>query len=766
MHLPRAIQQAPRGSALVTTMFVALIMGLATMSLITFGMEKRRETARLVIYNEELAAAERALDRFISQVYFVSINRVPQVGGLNTGGYAGFIQLGTGNVADSRFNVGIVTQPVRQNLRTIIDDAIIRDIPEVAQWRDYTIILDSYRVIAGAMAYRDSGLAMAGTMTNRPGVYVSTSVSYYQVPLLNYAIFYEPTLELDAGVRIDTYGKVHTNSDWFLTSSSEAWYHDFCTVAGNFYGGIYNPLDGERRNWWSGSNNINLPFRGPGSVGAAAFQHNRLHQASIGVNRGYLSAAIYNPSNPATGNPSVNFGYVDAATGLWGAQSPADWWQPNPDWVDMAYDMYGNHLRDQSMGVQKIKMPIGEGSDPSLVIQPPLPEGRGSLPADDRVTREAKLAYQAAIILEVTGPGWVLGGNNLLNNVAAYRLIPDSSEASGYRKEYFSLTYRLAGASPTSTPRSFISHTVIYNGREEKDVHLLDIDMGRLAEYLNSTSTNADATRPKFSLQNADPAAPSGIIYVHIPQSVELHGANYMPAQSSTTIPGRPSNIGTQGAVRIRNAQDLSPVLSNSGIHPSNGLSIVTSAPLYTRGHVNSPSNAQARIPLLLASDAINTLSVNFTDSAYDPRTDPTSSNFTGDGPKAQANNTNTNAVFFTGNVPTKYRQYGGGAENFYRYIETWGGKTHYYRGSMLNMFHSKIATRSWDKNTGTATASGYYSAPRRDWGWDANFAAGNEPPGMPSTFQYAIGRWELTNEQEYLSFPNAVRLTLRNKPT
>src|SRR5690606_5843950 len=108
---------------------------------------------------------------------------------------------GVGNVADQRFNVGVVSEAVQQGLRTNIDDAIIADIPEVAQWRNYTIVLDSYRIVAGAIAYRDSGLPLAGDI-NRDGVYVTNSITYYQVPLLNYAIFYEPTLELDGGARI------------------------------------------------------------------------------------------------------------------------------------------------------------------------------------------------------------------------------------------------------------------------------------------------------------------------------------------------------------------------------------------------------------------------------------------------------------------------------------------------------------------------------------------------------------------------------------
>ncbi|MDK2973555.1 MAG: hypothetical protein PWP23_3310 [Candidatus Sumerlaeota bacterium] len=763
MKIPKSLAKAPRGSALLTVLFFTVIIGIVTVSLLSFAMQKRRDTARMVIYNEELTAAERALDRFIAQVYFVSVNRVPQVSGINTNGFAGFIASGMGSVADDKFNIGVVSQPVQQNLRTNIDDAIIADIPEVAQWRNYTIVLDSYRIVAGAIAYRDSGLALAGDI-NRDGVYVTNSITYYQVPLLNYAIFYEPTLELDGGARIDIYGKVHTNDDWYLTSSSSVGYHDYNTVAGNFYGGIYNPLDGERRGWWSGSRNIEVAKVGPASVGGAATQMDTIYDSNINVNNDYLASAIYNPSSPANGNPSVDFNYVDSTTKQWGAQGPEDWWDPNPDWVDMSQDMFNGFLRDQQHGVEKIKLPIGEASDPYVLIEPPLPSGRGSLPADDNVQKKSKLAYKASVIFEVTGTGWT-NDSTFLNNVKAYRLVPDSTAADGYRKDYFSLTYKKASDSATAPPRTFLSHSVIYNGREEADVHTIDIDMVKLAEYLNTSNRNADPNLPRFTLQRTDPGSVNGVMYVNIPQDSTLHGADFLPDNANQIISGRPNGIGTQGAVRVLNGKDLTDVLSNTGIHPTNGLTLATNSPLYTKGDLNAPNNEQDRIPLLLACDSINPLSNNFNDSNYDPRTNPSSSSFKVDGPKNSASNTKTNAVFLTGNVPTKYRQYGGGAENFYRYIENWGGKTHYYRGSMLNMFHSKIATDSWDKNTGTGTSSGYYGAPRRDWGWDENFANGNEPPGMPSTFQYAIGRWELSNESEYLSYPNAVALTLRNKP-
>src|SRR5690606_10797721 len=116
-------------------------------------------------------------------------------------------------------------------------------------------------LVARAKATDLSGLAMSGTFgDSRSGVAITRTVSYFTVPLLRFAIFYENLFELDGGARIDVRGRVHTNEDWYLTSSSSVAYHSYATVAGHFFGGIYNPMDGWRRKdaggnrYYSGSN--------------------------------------------------------------------------------------------------------------------------------------------------------------------------------------------------------------------------------------------------------------------------------------------------------------------------------------------------------------------------------------------------------------------------------------------------------------------------------------------------------------------------------
>lgn len=74
------------------------------------------------------------------------------------------------------------------------------------------------------------------------------------------------------------------------------------------------------------------------------------------------------------------------------------------------------------------------------------------------------------------------------------------------------------------------------------------------------------------------------------------------------------------------------------------------------------------------------------------------------------------------------YPNYGGGLENFPRFLENWSGDNMHYRGSLVSLFQSFYAARrrwSWQ---------GYYSPPVRDWQFELRFRDPNNlPPGTPT---------------------------------
>ena len=85
-------------------------------------------------------------------------------------------------------------------------------------------------------------------------------------------------------------------------------------------------------------------------------------------------------------------------------------------------------------------------------------------------------------------------------------------------------------------------------------------------------------------------------------------------------------------------------------------------------------------------------------------------------------------AVYGTPLTGGAYPNYGGGLENFPRFLEDWSGDQMLYRGSLVSLFDSRFAMHkrwSWQ---------GYYSPPVRDWAFDLNFRDPTKlPPGTPT---------------------------------
>ena len=232
-----------------------------------------------------------------------------------------------------------------------------------------------------------------------------------------------------------------------------------------------------------------------------------------------------------------------------------------------------------------------------------------------------------------------------------------------------------------------------YDARQGKTVKLIDIDVEKLRAWSQTNSSlRADLGRDVRSVYVAD---------------------------------RRTLGSSQFGAVRMTNGATL----------PSMGLTVATEKPIYVKGHFNAPSayrgttNTTATLPASLVGDAITILSEAWTDS-----------NSTSDVSSRNAADTTVNAAFLAGIVETKtYNVYSGGAENFPRFLETWGSsRTFTYNGSMVILFPSRFATNPWGM-------SGVYSPPRRNWAFDLNFMEATKlPPGTPEVRTLIRGQWAL----------------------
>ncbi len=320
-----------------------------------------------------------------------------------------------------------------------------------------------------------------------------------------------------------------------------------------------------------------------------------------------------------------------------------------------------------------------------------------------------------------------------------YSIYSDSSTGS-YGYGMYDQRRGLASASTTTTTPN-----------ADGQIDLVQVDMRAvtaLVAAMKSSSTTildanaityTDPTDHTIKVWNNANAVSSGLAAATQPA-----GAEKLPWNGAVYIDVQAPNSGTSHqttSVRLVNGtvasgSSLIPDYGPNGI----GLSLATNAPLYVMGHFNadgtlttasantpddgkngSTGNASKESPVALASDALTILSPGWSDA--------NSLNLM----PGASGNTEIAAAFLTGNVATSNTSYSGGAHNLPRFLEDWSPGSSTYtvaiRGSMVSMFSSRIATQPWSLD--------YYSAPTRQWGFDAIFGNGNFPPYSPKVMSY-----------------------------
>ena len=217
-----------------------------------------------------------------------------------------------------------------------------------------------------------------------------------------------------------------------------------------------------------------------------------------------------------------------------------------------------------------------------------------------------------------------------------------------------------------------------YEGREQRYVDVIDVDMAQLFAW-----AGADATRI------------TNILYF-----------------TFTGTSPDPAGDGDYPIVRLINGGTL-----------GNPITVSTEHPIYVQGHYN----AGAWQPAALVGDAITFLSTVWNDGAHLAATQI----------RPAAANTNVYAAILAGHSGTICDHedalcpatvpYGGGLENFPRFLEDWsGGRTLLYRGSLVSLHFSVQSTGLWGNGP-------YYRPPARDWEFDTRFDdPANLPPGTP----------------------------------
>jgi hypothetical protein len=521
--------------------------------------------------------------------------------------------------------------------------------------------------------------------------YASQRIQARDAPLFTHAIFYNLPMEIAPGPRMDVKGPVHSNHEMYIQAGTGLNFMDVVTSAA---GMRHGPLPGIGKS----TSNADVTFRD----GAA-------NQVSMNDGSGWLGS-------------------------------------DTDDWRATASQRWDGYVQSSAHGVQKHNA-IGTTDyvpdDPDTManelqnpahdlIEPPDSAAAGT------TTENEKLANKAGLYVHVDTTSQNV---TIFKDAAARNAYFASGDTTGVvtyvddpARPLISTTpisYNTGGGGDgddddggfttlTNADGSAYAPTeldqTIYDHRWEKHVDMYSLDVGVLREAVNGTGTGF-GNYNEASTTESSPGDWNGIVYVEM--------SNPHASQGSTA---------RAPAVRLHNGKKI-PNRKEVDAGGVEGFSLVTNGALYVQGHFNadgSISSASATTPdsgeppAALMADAINILSTDWDDAdSLDGVSDRT------------ANPTEVSAAFLTGNVPSNPNRsgstrYSGGVENFPRFLETWSGVDFAYRGSMVALFESEVATGAWGK-------SNVYSPPNRNWGFNSLFGAASRrfPPGTPSTRSY-----------------------------
>ncbi len=361
--------------------------------------------------------------------------------------------------------------------------------------------------------------------------------------------------------------------------------------------------------------------------------------------------------------------------------------------VTRSQQKFNGRLMTSAMGVRPLKLPLPVNMPPVTLV---LPRDGGDTP----MVQNVKMAWKSDWYITVNAQVFAIADSNARKTAFCDSIVQ----------------IRTGGLEvPTGAVCRRIFKPVtnaFYEGREDLRPDLVDV-------YMDSLRIWSDASPTTRSPR---------IIYI-------------------TFINAGSSNANDYPAVRVRQGAQLpmSRTPADTG-----GLSMVTDRPMYVLGDYNTV----VWRPAALMADAMTFLS-----NPPNPGMIATSAVAAGvrcgtqtgwcdtlQYPMAQrpSRGSTVNAALLAGHSPTPcdYARggcsappYGGGLENFPRFLENWSGVTFRYTGSLVSLFPSRYALGLWGNSTNVGYANqGYYSPPTRAWSFDVNFRFPDRlPPGCPS---------------------------------
>jgi hypothetical protein len=580
---------------------------------------------------------------------------------------------------------------------------------------------------------------------------VGQKITFGQIPIFQFAIFYQNTMEIDPGANMNINGLVHGNTNIYLVPNSGVTLDFMGDLSAS--GVIYlseNPLDPTSRsgggtvtfdgtNHISNVNPLNLPVGTNTSGTATNISQNVLSilqvppttenpNGPIGTNRLYnLTDLIVTISNgnviTVTSGVGVNGQATVISNNQWGTfiSTNGSFYDGREAQTIDPVDINVGNLRSWSATntVMRSLLATDHGGANLSDVSSIYVVDERSLSNAVVVTNILSYTTNTSTVTTTTYPS----AGTFVPPVATNTLTTTSSN------------FPTAGTYMTPPPVETVSNQVTTTGWSSPPAS--GTYVGTVSS--NWVSTNSTSNPPSGSYIPGSVTYSSGHYhYEYITGYTFWQVTGYIYSGITGYTYSSITGITTNYSYSTNYTQFALPgiVLTNGSSLPSNGLSIATPDPVYIVGNWNvysnggtsmaGSSNTANTLPSAVYADAITILS---------PSWNPANSTLA-IGSRTASTDT-VNAAFLTGNVPSNNVNYSGGVENFPRFLENWSGQTFYYNGSMVEMFPSQIANAPWP---GTGSV---YNPPTRDWTFDTQFTNPNNiPPLTPKIIYIQRSSW------------------------
>lgn len=347
-------RRTTRGNILAITLIILLLAAVVATGLASLAHFHFRMTSRYEIYKDEFEVAEAVLAKTYAHIRFLVDN--------------------AGMDFDPA-TLSTIEPPVFKNY-TVSDFSIDEKSSGTSTategpWKDIPLQTACYQIRARV----HKGGATSARFEH-PGVLLRQDLELRFVPLHRFAVFYDSDLEIHPGPDMTIDGRVHTNSNLYVTAGSTLTFQDYVTVVRQILHDVH-----------------------PDS----------------GLSAGTGDVLLWDGTQAVSMQPGEG-GWLD---------------HPDSNWATESQDRWNGYVYDESHNVGNLPLPIPPGEDPHVIIE------RASATDSPSLQRE-KFENKAGLkILRNPGSGVVEGFDQAGNPVSLTydnEGVPDSiySEATFY----------------------------------------------------------------------------------------------------------------------------------------------------------------------------------------------------------------------------------------------------------------------------------------------------------------------------------------------